>query len=141
LVDVLGPDFYADAAMIRDAVRGCSSFNVIHKPTMFKVDVFIPKARPFDRAQFERRVLQSLTGDEGGQVYVASPEDNILAKLHWYRLGGEVSERQWRDVLNVMRIQDQRLDLNYLRRWAAELGVADLLAEALKQAVSGSFMA
>ena len=138
LVDALGQDFYADTALIRNAVRGRSSFNVIHKPTMFKVDVFIPKGRPFDRSQFARRIAQSLTEEEADQIYIASPEDNILAKLQWYRLGGEVSDRQWRDVLNVIRIQDERLDRTYLRRWASELGVADLLEEALNQGDSES---
>jgi len=138
LVDALGQDFYADTALIRNAVRGRSSFNVIHKPTMFKVDVFIPKGRPFDRSQFARRIAQSLTEEEADQIYIASPEDNILAKLQWYRLGGEVSDRQWRDVLNVVRIQDERLDRTYLRRWASELGVADLLEEALNQGDSES---
>lgn len=138
LVRALGSDFYADAEMMRDAVRGRSSFNVIHKPTMFKVDVFIPKGGPFDRSQFERRIPQSLTEDETERVYIASPEDNILAKLRWYRLGGEVSDRQWRDVLNVIRIQDARLDRAYLGRWASELSVADLLEEALTQADSES---
>ena len=73
-------------------------------------------------------------------IYIASPEDNILAKLHWYRLGGEVSDRQWRDVLNVIRIQDARLDRPYLWSWASELGVADLLKEALNQSDSESVM-
>jgi hypothetical protein len=138
LVDALGPDFYADAAMIQDAVRGRSSFNVIHKPTMFKVDVFIPKGRPFDRSQFARRVAHSLTEDGTDATYFASPEDNILAKLHWYRLGGEVSDRQWRDVLNVMRIQGAQLDRPYLRVWAHELGVAGLSEEALDESDSES---
>ena len=140
LVRALGSDFYADAEMIRDAVRGRSSFNVIHKPTMFKVDVFIPKGRPFDRSQFARRVSYSLTESGTDEIYIASPEDNILAKLHWYRLGGEVSDRQWRDVLNVIRIQDARLDRPYLWSWASELGVADLLKEALNQSDSESVM-
>ncbi len=138
LVDALGPDFYADTVMIRDAVRGRSSFNVIHKPTMFKVDVFISKGRPFDRSQFARRVAHSLTEDGTDETYFASPEDNVLAKLHWYRLGGEVSDRQWRDVLNVIRIQGARLDRSYLWGWANELGVADLLEEALNQSDSES---
>ena len=138
LVRAFGPDFYADAEMMRDAVRGRSSFNVIHKPTMFKVDVFIPKKRPFDRSQFARRVAHSLTEGGTDMIYIASPEDNILAKLHWYRLGGEVSDRQWRDVLNVIRIQGARLDRSYLRDWAHELSVADLLEEALSQSDSES---
>jgi len=62
-----------------------------------------------------------------------SPEDTVLAKLEWFRLGGEVSDRQWRDVLGVLKVQGERLDLVYLRRWAAALRIADLLEQALAQ--------
>lgn len=71
------------------------SFNAIHLTTMFKVDVFCHGHQPFDRSQYERRVLASLTEEPGHNAYVASPEDNVLAKLNWYRMGGEVSDRQW----------------------------------------------
>lgn len=62
----------------------------------------------------------------------ASSEDVILSELEWYRLGGEVSERQWRDVISALKVCAGDLDLDYLRQWAAELGVADLLERALK---------
>ncbi len=132
LVQTLGETFYADEDMIRGAIHRQSSFNVIHRPTMFKVDVFVPKRRPFDQAQFERRVSYTLAEDPVRTAYVASPEDNILAKLEWYRLGDETSERQWSDIVNVIRVQGDRLDRAYLRRWAVELGVADLLEQALQ---------
>jgi hypothetical protein len=67
------------------------------------------------------------------EASVASAEDTLLAKLEWYRMGGEVSERQWRDVLGVLKVQAGGLDLEYLRRWARELGVDDLLERALAQ--------
>lgn len=59
-----------------------------------------------------------------------SPEDNILAKLEWYRMEGEVSDRQWQDVLNVLKVQGDRLDMGYLGHWAVQLA-ADLLKRAL----------
>ncbi len=67
------------------------------------------------------------------EVSVASAEDTLLAKLEWYRMGGEVSERQWRDVLGALKVQAGALDLEYLHRWASELGVDDLLERALTQ--------
>lgn len=131
LVEALGAAFYADEKMIRDAITHRRSFNLIHLATMFKVDVFIPRRRAFDREQMKRRTKQVLVGDPERTVYIATAEDTILAKLEWYRLGGGVSERQWRDVLGVIQVQGQRLDRTYLRRWAAKLGVLELLERAL----------
>jgi hypothetical protein len=84
--------------------------------------------------QFERRTRRTVWTDPECVVYLASAEDNLLAKLEWYRLGNEVSDRQWRDILGVLKTQGQRLDLAYLRQWAAALNVADLLEKALLEA-------
>jgi len=133
LVAALGEDFYADDQMIRDAIRHHSSFNLIHIATIFKVDVFIRKERPFDRVQFQRRVEQLFATNPEQKAFMTTAEDIILAKLEWYRLGNEISDRQWRDILGVLKVQAGRLELDYLRQWAQELNVADLLQRALKE--------
>jgi hypothetical protein len=117
-----GGAFYRDIGAIREAIHQRGSFNVIHLATMFKVDLFIPKDRPFDRQQLDRRQSWIADRDSGRTIYVASPEDTILTKLAWYRLGDEVSEHQWRDTLGVLVVQGDRLDLTYMGHWPA-LGV------------------
>lgn len=134
LAEALGADFYLDEDMVREAIHRRSSFNLIHRTTAFKVDVFIPKRRAYDREQMRRRTFHRMPTEPKRGVYVATAEDIILAKLEWYRRGGGISERQWRDVLGVMKVQSDRLDWAYLQRWAVELGVADLLREAQAQA-------
>jgi len=134
LARALASAFYVDAEMIRDAIRQQRSFNVIHLDTAFKVDVFVRKKRAFDESQLARRTRQIVATDPERTAFIASAEDTILAKLEWYRLGGETSERQWRDVLGIVKTQGERLDKNYLRHWAAQLGVADLLERILREA-------
>ncbi len=125
--------YYIDEDMIRDAIRRRSSFNIIHLDTMLKVDVYIPKSRSFDREEL-RRVQQEVLAEGTRPFYVASPEGTILNKLEWYKMGGEVSDRQWNDILGVLKVQGDHLDMAYLQRWAAVLQVTDLLERALVDA-------
>lgn len=134
LVAALSPEFYADVEMMRVAIERHSSFNLIHYETSFKVDVFIPKPRPFDQMQLERRASAVITTDPERSLYVTSPEDVILSKLEWYRMGGEVSDRQWRDILGVLKTKTGGIDLDYLRHWAKQLKVNNLLDRALTEA-------
>lgn len=97
------------------------------------MDVLIRKTRPYDNSQFERRMLQTLSREPEMDAYVASPEDMILAKLEWYRLGGEVSDQQWNDVRNIIDVQADRLDWAYLREWAVKLQLSDLLERIERQ--------
>lgn len=133
-VERLQDTYYVDADMIKDALRRRSEFNVIHLATMFKVDIFFPKHRPFDqmvRQRVQERDLHIL--DEHTLIRTESPEDVILSKLEWFQMGGRVSTRQWGDILGVLRVQ-QHLDLAYLRHWANELHLTDLLTQALQEA-------
>ena len=120
-------DYYVSQAAIEDAVNRATCFNVIHVPTSFKVDIFILKNREFDKSSMNRAALGKVDLQSEFEVPIASPEDTILSKLEWYRLGNEVSERQWDDVARVVKILGRTLDREYLKRNAAELGVADLL--------------
>jgi hypothetical protein len=131
----LRDSYYLDEETIRDAVRRRSSFNLVHFASMVKVDVFLPKHADYDLTAFERFRREPLDAERPGErFYFVSPEDIVLRKLAWYRAGGESSERQWSDVLGVLRVQAPELDLEYLERWASELGVEDLLARARGEA-------
>ncbi|MGD8968927.1 MAG: hypothetical protein PVI07_15585 [Anaerolineae bacterium] len=134
LARTLGDAFYADQETMRDAVRRHASFNLIHLETMFKVDVFVAKSRPFDQSQLSRRQLHLLSEESNARAYVTTAEDIILSKLEWYQMSGCVSDRQWRDVLGVLKVQGDRLDVDYVWRMAASLGVTELLARALEDA-------
>jgi len=133
LIAALSKEFYADDEMIKDAIEQHSSFNLIHYETAFKVDIFIRKLRTFDQMQLERRRPSVIATEPDQSVYVVSPEDIVLAKLEWYRMGGEVSDRQWRDILGVLKTRAGELDLAYLRKWANELKVSDLIERALNE--------
>lgn len=131
----LGDAYYADEERAREAVRARSSFNLIHLATMFKVDLFVARGRPFDHQAQARARPQALDEAPDTRHFpVASPEDTVLAKLEWFRTGGEVSERQWGDVVGVLKASWGDLDPAYLDRWAADLGVADLLERARAEA-------
>lgn len=129
----LEAEYYIDADMIRDAIRHKSSFNVIYQDLMFKVDVFIPKSRRYAQQELLRTRISTIPGSNRG-LYISSPEDIILNKLEWYKMGGEVSTRQWNDIMGVINRQKASLDLGYLLLWAKDLLVESLLARALAEA-------
>jgi hypothetical protein len=135
LAETLVATYYVSEPAMAEAIARQSCFNVIHLATSFKVDVFVLKDRDYDREAMTRRRADSLDPDHPAQeIYFASPEDVVLAKLEWFRLGGGVSDRQWRDVVEVLRVQAGALDEDYLDRWAPAIGVAELLQKARQDA-------
>ncbi len=130
----LEPGYYIDKDMIREAIRHHSSFNIIHFDSMMKIDIFVLKEREFDREAFKRKKLD--VQDIGGsrfEYFISSPEDIILSKLEWFKMGGEVSERQWRDIIGVLKVQENNLDMEYLQKWINGLHLSDLWKRLLEE--------
>lgn len=131
-VAALGDDFYADVASIRRAVRETSSTNLIHLPTSMKIDLFALGGSKLETQQMKRRQRLQVATNPDQYLFVYTAEDILLQKLRWYRLGDEVSDRQWRDIIGIVAVQQDQLDVAYLLRHAEALGLSDLLERALE---------
>jgi hypothetical protein len=124
-------EYHLDEELAIEAVKKGSSFNLIHLTTMIKIDVFILGKRAYDLVSFERERREVL---DGLMFSFKTPEDIILGKLEWFVQTDKTSERQWRDVVGLLKVQAGALDLDYMRTWAKELDVTELLEQALKDA-------
>lgn len=123
--DALGAGFYFDLESAQASLKGRRPFNIIHQELGYKFD-FFPAIDSHGLAELARRMPVALPALDTEPVPVISAEDTILAKLRWYRAGGEVSERQWRDIAGMFAASGERLDRDYLERWAETLGLTDL---------------
>jgi hypothetical protein len=127
--------FYIDEDMIKEAIYRSSSFNLIHLETAMKIDVFIQKRDSYQDSALNRKQKDTLVeNDKSSEFYFSSPEDIILNKLIWYEKGNRVSERQWLDVLGVIKVQGNSLDKDYLINWAKKLDIYNLLVDAFTEA-------
>ena len=136
LKQILENEYYIDAEMIADAIRTNSSFNLIHLETMLKIDIFIHENEPYQNEALQRKRKDTLEANGTIRFYFSSPEDIIIHKLQWYKMGGFVSERQWLDIIGVVKVQADLLDKKYLKRWSENLGLSSLLKDAF-DATSG----
>jgi len=134
LKQILENEYYIDNEMIADAIRSASSFNLIHLETMIKIDVFLHKEDPYAEMALQRKRKDTLEELDKVEFYFSSPEDIIVAKVQWYKIGGFVSERQWLDVIGVIKVQGDLLDKKYLKRWSQKLGLAALMQKAFDEA-------
>lgn len=137
LAEALTPEFYVSRQAMNEAFMDRRSFSAILLNGPFKVDFFLVGTRPFDREEFRRADLRDIGLSGAPRIRIKSAEDLVLRKLEWFRLGGEVSERQWSDVVGVLRAMRGRLDDAHLEQWAIELRLTDLLARARAEASLG----
>jgi hypothetical protein len=125
----LGPHFDVDTEGLKDAVLHSRSASAFYLPVVTKIDFFGRGSEPFDESEFSRR-RSVVVRPSGESLVVKTAEDTVLRKLLWFRAGGEVSEKHWRDVVSVLRINQRTLDSNYLDSWAARLQLGELLTRA-----------
>ena len=127
--------YYIDEEMVAEAVRQRSSFNLIHLETMIKIDMFVFKDEPYQKEALKRKRRDTFEeGQTSIEFYFSSAEDIILNKLLWYEMGEKVSERQWYDLIGVIKVQSTLLDKKYLKRWATTLDLMELLVKAYTDA-------
>ena len=134
LIKAMADDFYISDIAVEEAVsRKTSSFNVIHLTTTEKADIFVMKDDEFSLSQMSRRVLHCPDGDMSKSFYLCTPEDTILQKLLWLRIANNESQKQWRDILGVLKLQKEQLDFGYLQEWGQRLQLTDILLQALRE--------
>ncbi len=133
LLDLLRADFIVDLEWAKDEIRHRGSFQALHKASMMRIDIFVPEWKGFDLWKWERRRQILVDPSATASIDVTSPEAIVLQKLLWYRKGGEASERQWRDVLGVLKAQSKTLDVPAMEMWGQTLGIDDLLQKALTE--------
>jgi hypothetical protein len=135
LIEHLNQAYYIDENMILNAIAWQSSFNLLHLETFLKIDVFILKNEPYHQITLQRKRQDILDAElPEAKFYFLSVEDIILSKLEWYRMGNEVSERQWKDILGVIKVQQKNLDIGYLDEWATKLQLTTLFRRAFDEA-------
>ncbi len=114
-------EFHLDEEAVNGAIARKGQFNIIHPSSGYKVDVFVARRDAFSQSQFARR--NTLRLPDGDDAYFASPEDVILNKMIYWRMGQ--SERQLNDILGMLRVQGERLDRAYIQSWAIRLDLAE----------------
>ncbi len=134
LFELLKSEYYISKDAMYQALKQHSCFNVIHLESAFKIDLFIRKNTAFEKQVMSRRKSLKLSDSMSKNFSVISPEDIVLLKLQWFH--DSSSERQWRDVLGILAVQAEKLDFEYLNKWADILRINQLLAKAISEAES-----
>jgi hypothetical protein len=122
-------DFYISESAAREAVLRKAQFNIIHPASGLKVDVIIPESSAFNESRFVR--ARRLHPAQDFEASFASPEDAIIKKMDYYRLGG--SEKHLRDIASVLKTSGEQIDRDYITRWAEQLGLGELWSTIQKQ--------
>lgn len=128
IYDAFKESFYINKEMIRQAVRRNLMFNIIHNETQTKIDFWVVRNDEFDQERFKRRLKINIYN---APVFMSTPEDLIVIKLCWYRESN--SQKHYEDVKGIFEIQSDKLDIEYITKWAKHFSVLDILEDILKK--------
>lgn len=132
-VEQLRQKYYVYEPGIREAIRHHRSFNLVSLENAYKIDIFVPQPTEWQKQVIARTENERMDDTEEPAFVIQSLEDLALSKLRWFRMTDETSERQWFDVLGVLKMNCFDIDIEYLEHWAKELRVDDLLTRALDE--------
>jgi hypothetical protein len=131
LLALAGDDFLVSPDSAAEAARSSSMFTMVHTASFVKIDVHVVPRSGIYKEEIERGRWQRLGPDHPDDIRIVTPEDLVLQKLRWYLEAGGVSEKQWRDVLGILKARGHSLDFEYVRKWAPVLGISGVLDRAV----------
>ena len=126
-ISQLSSDFMVQPEDIKEAVLKRNSFNIIHLPTMLKLDFWLSKDDSFDKSRFSRRKKVKILDQN---MTISSAEDTIIQKLLWYKKSK--IEKHLVDAAFVYKIQNKKIDLKYFDKWLKNLKLEQFFKELKK---------
>ena len=127
------PEYYVSLDAIRQAIRDCGQFNVIHPTSGNKVDFIVAQKNLYGHTQLARR--RPLDLGDGLAAMVAAPEDVIISKMAYYREGG--SEKHLRDITGILNVTGDDVDRDYVHQWAEHFGLMEIWQAILRRLGDG----
>lgn len=125
----LSEDFYRPPLeAVKEEIRRPrhGHFNIIHRDTALRADVYLLGHDPLHAWAFGRRVRIPL--EDGTAIWLAPPEYVVVRKLEYYKESG--SERHLRDVSAILEISGEKIDEVEIERWAVRLDLEEALRAA-----------
>ncbi len=136
LVELLPSNYMIDAGSLRSVIEDPPEFSggqILNTETLDKVDLFLVRPSEYVNARMSRTHRVEVL--PGVHLRFSSPEDTVILKLRWFELGRRISDRQWNDIVQILELRQDRLAMDYLRRWAKHFSVEGDLDLALEQVV------
>jgi len=128
-VGQFGPEYYVNFESIIEAIKNKGHFNIIQSEEGLKVDFYVLPDDEFSKSEFSRRREEAF--DATRRAVFVSPEDIILKKLEWYKMGQ--SQKHLDDIRGILAVSAAKLDISYIDSWSQKLGIVDLWQDLKKK--------